>query len=86
MYLGNFTSFAVRSTEGSLTRLLKFILVNGEKLMEEKEAKLSGANIMVKEQNRRSFLKLGVTVGTGLALGGISTTADGQTLKEELRG
>ncbi|MHC4396612.1 MAG: nitroreductase family protein [Planctomycetota bacterium] len=52
--------------------------------MEEKEAKLSGENIMVTEQNRRSFLKLGATVGTGLALGGMSITANGQTQKNDL--
>lgn len=29
-------------------------------------------------KNRRSFLKLGATVGTGLVLGGINTTSNGQ--------
>jgi hypothetical protein len=46
MYLGNFTSFAVRSTEGSLTRLQKFILVKGEKAMEEKELKQDCLKLM----------------------------------------
>ncbi|MHC4738922.1 MAG: nitroreductase family protein [Planctomycetota bacterium] len=48
------------------------------------EEKLSGENIMAAGQNRRSFLKLGATVGTGLALGGMSITANGQTQKDDL--
>ena len=48
------------------------------------EEKLSRENIMAVGQNRRSFLKLGATVGTGLALGGMNITANGQTQKDDL--
>jgi 5,6-dimethylbenzimidazole synthase len=36
------------------------------------------------EQDRRSFLKLGATVGAGLALGEVSPPANGQTQNEDL--
>jgi len=39
---------------------------------------------MSAKQDRRSFLKLGATVGTGLALGGVSRAVNGQTQKEDL--
>ena len=52
--------------------------------MGEKEAKFSGENIIVTERNRRSFLKLGATAGTGLALGGMSLSANAQTQNEDL--
>ena len=39
---------------------------------------------MSTKQDRRSFLKLGATVGTGLALGGTSLAGDEQAQKEDL--